>query len=165
MKHLYELTADVIALQKMADEEDDPSQFADTLALIGGEFESKAANVVLVARNIEAPIAAIDAEIDRLQKMKKSIVSKSEWLTNYLRENMEASGITKIECSNPPFTISLVKGREISVIDSEADIPDEYMRVTTSVAPDKNAITKALKEGVEIPGVHLDLSKSSIRIK
>lgn len=165
MKHLYELTADVMALQKMADEAEDYTQFADTIELIEGEFEKKAAGVVLVTRNIETPIAAIDAEIERLQKMKKSIQGRAEWLTNYLRDNMEASGITKIECASPPFTITLVKGREVAVIDAESDLPDDYMRVSTSVAPDKIAIAKALKEGVEVPGAHLGLGKSSIRIK
>ncbi|MNP76944.1 hypothetical protein D3C76_1742770 [compost metagenome] len=76
---------------------------------------------------------------------------------------MDASGITKI--SHPLFTITCGKGKPSVVIDDQNAIPDEYMRVTTSMAPDKVAIAKAIKEGKTVEGAHSEIGKSSISIK
>lgn len=165
MSALYELSGKYLELQKLSDTDDvDMAQaIADTMEGIGGEIEAKAEAIVTVALNMGADVDAIDTEIARLQARKKAITNRQNSLKEYLRENMEATGITKISC--PLFTITCAQGREVAHIDDEKQIPDEYMRVKTDIAPDKNAIAAALKEGKEVPGAHLERSKSSIRIK
>jgi hypothetical protein len=76
---------------------------------------------------------------------------------------MEAADIQKVSC--PLFTITLAKGRDVAIIDDEEKLPDDLMRVKTSLEPDKVAILEALKNGKEVPGAHIEKSKSSIRIK
>ena len=165
MSALYELSGKYLELQKLtdADDSDMARAIADTMEGIGGEIQAKAEAIVTVALNMGADVDAIDAEIARLQERKKAIVNRKNSIKDYLRTNMEATGITKISC--PLFTVSCVQGREIAVIDNADEIPDEYVTVKTDIYPDKNAITKALKEGIEIPGARLDRAKSSIRIK
>jgi hypothetical protein len=134
----------------------------DTLDGIEGEFNDKALKIVDVISSVEGDIAQIDAEIDRLAARKKTIVNRNQSIRDYLQNNMEACGITKIQC--PLFTITLAVGRDIVVIDNEDELPDEYISVKTSTAPDKKELLKALKEG-EIKGAHIEKSKSSLRIK
>jgi hypothetical protein len=76
---------------------------------------------------------------------------------------MEACEIKKITC--PLFSITLVDGRDSVAISDESLIPDEFVNVKTVISPDKNAIAKALKEGIEVSGASLQKGKSSIRIK
>jgi uncharacterized protein YlzI (FlbEa/FlbD family) len=134
----------------------------DTLDGIEGEFNDKALKIVDVISSVEGDIAQIDAEIDRLTARKKTIVNRNQSIRDYLQNNMEACGITKIEC--PLFTITLAAGRDIVVIDNEDELPDEYIAVKTSTAPDKKELLKALKIGA-VAGAHIEKSKSSLRIK
>lgn len=134
----------------------------DTLDGIEGEFNDKALKIVDVISSVEGDIAQIDAEIDRLTARKKTIVNRNQSIRDYLQNNMEACGITKIEC--PLFTITLAAGRDIVVVDNEDELPDEYITVKTSMAPDKKELLKALKEGA-VTGAHIEKSKSSLRIK
>lgn len=161
--HLYELTGQMLELQTAVADHDDPSIFADTLEAMTGLIEQKAEQICFVIKNFDPSIEGINAEIERLQARKKTIAAKQDWLTNYLRENMERCEIKKIEC--PLFSITLAQGREIAVIDNQDAIPDEFVKVKTSIDPDKNAIAAALKDGREVPGAHLERAKSSIRIK
>lgn len=165
MSKLYEISEQFTELAKLADSDDENMKeaVATTLECIEGDFKDKAQALVTVVHNMDSDVDALDAEIKRLQARKKSIQNRQDSMREYLRDNMERTGIKKISC--PLFTINCVAGREIAVINDESVIPDEYMAVKTEIRPDKAEITKALKDGAEIPGVSLDRAKSSIRIK
>lgn len=162
---LYEISEQYSELQALADSDDENMKeaVATTLECIEGNFNEKAKALVTVVHNMDSDVESLDAEIKRLQARKQAIKNRQDSMREYLRDNMERTGIKKISC--PLFTINCVAGREIAVINDDTAIPDEYMAVKTEIKPDKAAITKALKDGVEIPGVSLDRAKSSIRIK
>jgi ectoine hydroxylase-related dioxygenase (phytanoyl-CoA dioxygenase family) len=161
MVKLYEIANDHRGLIALADESD--LDITDTLEAIEGEFNDKAESLVSVVLNMDGDVTAIDSQIERLQARKTAIKNRQESMKDYLRQNMEATGIKKISC--PLFTINCVEGRQIAVIDNEESLPDEFVKVKTTVSPDKNAIAKALKEGEDVPGASLQRAKSSIRIK
>ena len=164
MSKLYELSGQLKELDRLVSENEVPlDQVKDTVDLITGEFEEKAVNIVKVVKNQQPQIDAIDVEIKRLQQMKKNITSKAENLKDYLRENMEANGINKIEC--PLFTILCKKPNDAVMVTNADLIPDEYTTVKTTIAPDKRAILTALKDGEDIPGVELSKAKSPLQIK
>ena len=164
MSKLYELSGQLKELDRLVSENEVPlDQVKDTVDLITGEFEEKAVNIVKVVKNQQPQIDAIDVEIKRLQQMKKNITSKAENLKDYLRENMEANGINKIEC--PLFTILCKKPNDAVMVTNADLIPDEYTTVKTTIAPDKKAILTALKNGEDIPGVELSKAKSPLQIK
>jgi len=159
MAKLYELTGAMAALAEMEEDQ----AVIDTLEGLEMEFNDKANNIVLYERNINSYIEGIDSEIKRLQARKKSLNNRISSMKDYLRDNMERSGISKIEC--PLFTISCVKGRDMAnVIDEEA-LPDDCVKTKVIIDPDKAEILKKLKAGEEVPGAELIKSKSSIRIK
>ena len=161
---LYEITAKHRDLALLAEESEDMAQaVADTMEAVEGEFEDKAISLINVMKNIGAGIPSIDAEIARLTARKKTVENNQDHMKAYLQTNMEASGISKIEC--PLFTITLAKGRDIVSVDDESAIPAEYMNYKTSASPMKKEILAALKEGEEIEGVSIIKSANSIRIK
>lgn len=165
MTKLYTLSEQFRELQGLVDNADEDMAVAvrDTMQMIEGEFQAKAQAITSLALNLDSDVEAIDGEIKRLQERKRLITNRQGQLKEYLRENMEATGITKISC--PLFTITLAKGKQVAVVDKKDSIPDDFMRVTTSIEPDKLAIVAALKAGQEVPGTHLETGKSSIRIK
>ena len=162
---LREIAEEYRSVAAMLDSDDEGMAVAvhDTLDAIAGEFEQKAQAVVAIAQNLSADCAVIDAEINRLKAIKQSRVNRSSDLFEYLRTNMEATGIKKISC--PLFSITLASGREVAVIDDEGAIPDEMVNVKTEIRPDKAEILRRLKAGEAVPGAHLERSQSSIRIK
>lgn len=165
MTQLYQITEQYKELAVLAEtaEEDLAVALRDTMEGIEGDFQEKGKAIAMVALNIDGDLEAIQSQIDRLTERKRIITNRRESLKEYLRTNMEASGITKI--THPLFTIACGKGKPIVVIDDEKAIPDDYVNVKVTSAPDKAAIAKAIKEGIEVPGAHTEIGKSSISIK
>lgn len=162
---LYQLTGQWLALaNKLSDMDLDSATIADT---IEGSDEQAAIEVKLqgyemVARNIEAPIAAIDAEIARLQSLRDSTVKRGTVLRQRMLDTMTAMGVEKISC--PLFQISRRKNPARTVIYEPGLIPAEFMRTPTPKPapppePDKEAIKAALKEGKEIQGARLEYTE------
>jgi hypothetical protein len=67
------LTDRMAELQAMADTDDEGLKEAlqDTVDAILGEFEMKADNIVMLRRNIESDIDAINKEVERLNELKR----------------------------------------------------------------------------------------------
>ncbi len=164
MTSLYKLTKQQLELKELLDSEDIPANaLDDTFQALSGEFNEKAVSVVHVIHNMDSDIDAVDVEIKRLTAMKTALKNKKENIREYLQTNMEATGITKIEC--PLFKISLAKGREIAVIDNEGMLPDDLVDVSVVTKPNKAEILKLLKAGNEVPGARIERSNNSLRIK
>lgn len=165
MTALYQISKEFQELATLAETADEDLAVAlhDTMGAIQAEFEDKGKAIAMIALNIDGDLEAIQSQIDRLTERKRIINNRKESLKEYLRTNMEASGITKI--SHPLFTITLGKGKPVVVIDEESKIPDEFMNVKVTSSPAKAEIAKAIKEGVEVPGAHSEIGKSSISIK
>jgi 3-methyladenine DNA glycosylase Mpg len=165
VSHLYELTGKYLQLAQLAQDPDIPDDaLADTIEGLEGEIEIKAEGILKWIANVQGDVQAIDAEIRRLQARKKVLANGQDRLREYLRHNMEVTGIQRIECSL--FLISLAKGRDVAVIDNEQELPDAYLvTVPESKRPDKSKILSDLKAGKEIPGASLGKSKTSLRIK
>lgn len=164
MTALHQLTSDFLGLQNLVEMgELTQLEISDTLEGISASIEDKAKSISFIATNIDSDIAALESEIDRLTARKKVMVNKKESLIDYLKFNMEASGIKSIKC--PFFNITHVEGQDIVTILDENAIPDDYVKVKTVVTPDKNLIKKALKDGYKVAGCRLDKGQSSIRIK
>lgn len=134
---------------------------ADTLEAIEGELEVKADKICHVIANIDSDCEAIDAEIKRLQARKKVLDNRKESLKDYLRTNMAAMDMKKIQ--TPLFTINRVAGRAMAVITDESKIPQQFQKVSVSI--DKTLLLNALKEGKAVEGAELGESKESLRVK
>ncbi len=161
---LYELTEqhkELAALVESGELTED--MIADTMEGIEGEFNDKAIALVKVAENMDADTTALDQMIKQLQDRKKVIENKQKSLKDYLRMNMEASEITKIEC--PYFTITLAQGRDMVEVMDVEKIPLDYIDFKTERRPNKKDLLAALKDGKDIPGVTLTKTQKSLRFK
>jgi hypothetical protein len=69
---------------------------------------------------------------------------------------MQAANITKIE--SPYFTLSIAKNPESVIVDCDTIIPADYFRQPETPPPvlDKTLVKKAIKDGFEVPGCHLE---------
>ncbi len=161
MTHLYELTGQLKELAKIDDI--DQKALDDTFEALEGEFEDKATSLVKFTKNIDADIDQLNAMIKTLQDRKRVLTNRKESWIEYLRINMEASEIKKIEC--PFFAITHRKGMQVVVIDDPNILPDEYVDIDMLIKPKKKEIKDALKAGKDVSGAHLETGKSSLLVK
>jgi len=161
---LYKQTGEMAKLQKMVDDgEMSNDDIKDTLEGMELEFQDKALSIVSLANSLDADVSGISAEIKRLQARKKAVVNNQDRLKEYLRVNMEDSGITNIKC--PLFSITLGKPTVKADVYDVDFLPDEYVSVSVETKPDLKAILKDLKDGIDIPGAGLIDGKTRLLIK
>lgn len=164
---LYELSKNLLGLEKLAEEgELDHDTINDTFEAIEGEFNDKALGLVTVSNRFNDSLEILDQEIKRLTARKKTMQNKKDGMIEYLRINMEATGIKKIEC--PVFTITLAAGRDVIVVDDAEAVDEDYVDIEMVTKVDKKALLaahKKLEEGETMTGCHMEKSKSSVRIK
>lgn len=154
MTALYDLAGQYRQLaERLANLDLDAETVADTIEASGltDEISTKAQGVLMVAKTTEQYVPAIEAEIARLQALKKRHERIAAGLRDYLKLNMETAQIQRIEC--PLFDISIrINPASVEVFD-EAQVPKELLRVAYSV--DKTAIKAELKAGREVAGCRL----------
>lgn len=152
---------DIETLQAM---DIDEQTFADTLESMSGDFELKAQNVTMFVQNLEASANAIKDAERKMAERRKAIENKVERIKEYLKVNMQKTGITKIEC--PYFVISLRNNPEsVDVINMDL-IPSEYFKIPDMPPPqlDKAELKKAIQAGAQVEGARL-IRTQSIQIK
>ncbi len=154
---LYELSAEYRAVaEQLADMDMDVQTIADTLEGMSGALETKCTNIAFVIRNFEATAAQIKEAEAAMAARRKAIESRAAHVKQYLFDGMTHAGIEKIE--SPYFKLAIQDNPPSVVIDEPGLIPATYMRQPEPPppAPDKVAIARDLKAGVEIAGAHLE---------
>jgi len=157
---LYELAAEFReTAATLADMDLPPEVVADTLESISLPIEQKAGQVAAFIRNLEATADQIKAAEKQMADRRKAMENRAASVKEYLRTNMAACGMTKID--HPLFKISLRDNPESVVIDDERQIPVDYLRQPEPPAPtpDKTLIKQAIKDGFDVPGAHLARSQ------
>lgn len=156
---LFELVAEYrSAGQALSEMDIDAQTIDDTLEGMSGALESKMQAIAYVSMNLGYTAQAIRAHAANQLDRAGAIEARSQALRDYLARGMEAAGIEKVE--GPGVKISFRRSSAV-VIDGEDLIPSEFMRSKEAPppAPDKAALSKALKAGADIPGCHLEARK------
>lgn len=146
---LYQLSGNYLqALDFLTDPELDlPIEAVnDTLESLTGELEDKAVNVAKFLRNMEVTALAIKAAEEAME-------ARVKWMKDYLKGNMEHTGISKIEC--PFFKLSIQKNPAAVNVTNENAIPEQFKEQVITWKIDKTAIKETLKKGVAVPGAEL----------
>ena len=154
--NLYELVGARLDLQhKLQELNLDEQTILDTLEGDSAELEAKIENYGWVIKSMESFVGAMKVEENRMTERRKKQEKKVEYIKEWLLTNMQACGITKIEC--PAFTLSVKQNPPKVVIDNEGLIPNEYYREVT-IEPtwslEKKVVSDAIKSGIEVPGAH-----------
>lgn len=159
---LYTLTGQYQQLaEKLSNMDLDATTVADTIEASGivDDIAAKATGIELVARTMEQYTPTIESEIERLTALKKQRQKAAAGLRDYLKHNMIAAGITKLE--SPLFKVALRDNPPAVDVFEPGLIPGEFMSqpAPPPPAPNKAAIKEAIKSGREIPGARLTTSQ------
>lgn len=159
MASLYNLATEYqelyTALVSTADEEtgEVDVDIAAALANVQGTFEEKAIATATVSRMLGNTVEEVSKEIDRLKRLKAHLEREDGRVREYLKRAMEMTGTEKVQGISA--SISFRKSEQ-TVIDNELELPEEYITVKTTYAPNKTAIKAAIKAGNEVPGAHIE---------
>lgn len=167
MATLYHMSNDILnkkdELQQMLDDGIEPSldQAVEILDLQSNLAE-KLKGYAHIIHQKTADIDVLDNEIKRLQAIKEKKQERAKWLQNTMIYAMQTHNIDKID--DPVLPIKLRKNTASVIVYCEVnDLPDEFIRSKTTVEADKNALGKAIKNGLVIDGVRLE-NRISIKI-
>jgi len=163
---LYELSTTYSELQQQLEDSlivENIEYITDTLEGIDGSIQKKCENIVYVMKNIEVPIVAIDAEIERLKKKKEAIKNNMQRLKDYIKQGMEIAKIDEIKTDlitirlqNSPFKVDC--GSNLF-----ANVPEEYFTTEFIRKFNNKKAIGDLKTGKQI--AHLKLTQGKhIRI-
>lgn len=121
------------------------------------ERNNKIENVALWIKNLRADAEAYKAEAQAFVDRKKAAERKIESLTRLLEITLRGR-----KFKTERVQIGYRKSDSVQ-IDKDAKLPDEYLRFREP-EPDKAALKKALKDGVEIEGAWLE-EKLNMQVK
>ena len=107
--NLYEITE----LQKELEREEDAEVKQDLQELIAIELEKKSNNIVYALKNIESNNLAIDAEIERLQALKKRNSSNIEKIKSNILWFMQQNNVDTIKSDLATFSIRKSESTDI----------------------------------------------------
>ena len=162
---LYNITNKFAELMDMAENgeltEEQYNALGEQLTL---ELQQKGSGIIGYTQNKEAFIEAVDFQIKRLQDLKKARQNKLEKFKQYVKENMDRLGITKMDTELG--TLSIAKNPMSVEIENEEVIPKEFKQQVITTKIDKTAIKNHFKAtGEIIPGTRIIDNKTSLRIK
>lgn len=159
---LYDISQAYLNIQALLldPEYEDNEEVLNALDRIEDDFDKKVEQTLFVMRNIEAEIDPIEAEIKRLQAMKKTRKNAIDRIKNRLKANFKATGIEKVQCGL--FNVSYREQADNAVELDEnlfmANNLDEEL-VKVKVSPDLTAIKARLKAGESVVGASLVASQ------
>lgn len=162
---LYNITNKFVELMDKAQEgtitEEEYNQLGEELAV---QLQQKGSNIIGYTKNIELTINAMKEEEKRIADNRKSLESKLDKFKQYVKENMEKLGITKMDTELG--TLSVVKNPISVEVENEEEVPSEYKLEVVTTKVDKTAIKNHFKETGEIvAGTKIVDDKTSLRIK
>lgn len=144
-------------LQKINDDPElDPQLVEDTIASIKESMDDKYDNIWTFIKDLEAQVDQRKQYVQEKQKEIKSYETKIDSLKHYALQEMNATNRTKIKTEH--YTLSIRHGHKVKIND-EAALPKMFL-VEQAPKINKKEITKAFKNGQEVPGAEYVESES-----
>lgn len=160
MSNLYELSADVLQLQEMLENDPENEAIQDTLEALSGELELKATAYCKVIKNMEGNLESFKNEIDRLSKKKKNLENSILRLKQALFNAMQVTGTDKIK--GDLFTLRIQNNAPQLPKDLDVNqVPIDFL-IERDYDIDRRKLLAAIKNG-EVDGIALEV-KQSLRI-
>lgn len=158
---LYNIEAEYLQLSEQLIENGGEAtpELEQALAMNKENLETKSTNYGFVIRKLEGECAIIDAEMERLEKIKSSREKAVKRLKNNIVQAME---IFQVETIKTPILNLSIRTSEAVEIEDSALIHQQYKKTktVTETSIDKVAIKEAIKSGKIVPGAILRTNKN-----
>lgn len=131
---------------------------------LAGELQKKSSNIIAYIIDTESMLERIKAEEERLKNMRKLGEEKIEKFKGYVKANMEALELQKVQTELG--TLSIVKNPISVDVVSEEELPSEFKKEVVTVKVDKKAIADYFKSTGNTPnGCIIYTDRTSLRVK
>ena len=165
MSTLYRLTDELTAAQRdltemLGNEVISAEEYDDSLAALLDQHKVKTVGVIAHIKNLTAEAAMYKAEADKLTKRAKAASKAVEFYNGYLLAQMIKTG--QSEAGEGVHTAKIKKGSKRCEI--SGDLAEKWIVTKTTTAPDKAAITRAIKAGETIEGASLVAGPDTLKI-
>ena len=121
------------------------------------QLQSKAIDYSYVIKSLDSDCDAIDAELKRLQQLKKVRTNLAERLKNTISDAMNLYGVEKIE--TPLIKLSFRNSESVEIT-NESQLDACFIVTKTVSIPDKKAIKDAIKNGEIVTGATISYNKN-----
>lgn len=156
--NLFELNQTYRDLEEREDL--DPEVLADTLDSINDAREIKLDNIATWIDKNKATVEWATEKIKELQEAKKYMINQNSKLQEYMTQVLDDAGIKQLLTKNHILRTRNYKASVI--VDSLDNLPEEFKQTKTEVTADKKELYKVLKNGQEVPGVHLKPNRGTV---
>ena len=144
----------------------DLEQLEEGLQSIECEVEEKCANGIALIKSLEQYAAAYKQEKQRFEKQQAVLEARIKRIKEWYRLNLDAMGKTKVPTKYGVMSVQNNGGKVPLKVDNEDLIPPEYLTIVPAHTEVNNeALYAALKDGVIVPGAHLEARGRSLRIR
>lgn len=157
---LYEMTEAARQLKALLESDEiDEQIFSDTIESIGAGEKIDA--YCKIIREYEAEIAERKSEIERLRTANDRAEKAIDRMKSALDGFMTASGQSKAKTAL--FSVSYRSDKSVLITD-ESRIPERFLTVKTTTAPNKAEIKRFISDGGTVDGAEI-VENRSIQIK
>lgn len=157
---LYEMTDAARNLKALLEaDEIDEQTFSDTIEAIGADEKIDA--YCQIIREYEAEVTARKSEIERLRTANDRAEKAIDRMKSALDGFMTASGQSKAKTAL--FSVSYRSAKSVRITD-ESRIPERFLTVKTTTAPNKAEIKRFISDGGTVEGAEI-VERRSIQIK
>ncbi|MBD2429507.1 siphovirus Gp157 family protein [Phormidium sp. FACHB-1136] len=136
----------------------DPMDLLPALQQAQGQQEDAVDIHVTLRQHIDAEIAAAQARLDALVAVHEADLKRLKGWANRLDQgvlDLYEQGLISEEALGQTYRIRVKRNPPSCVVLDESMIPEQYIKVKTTYAPDKTAIKGAIQGGETVPGADL----------
>lgn len=162
MNSLYDIKNKFVELATREDLTEEETNELGTL--LAQELVNKSTNIIGFIRNTEVNLDALDAEIKRLQDIKKSVTNKLDKFKEYVATNMIDLELPEVVTAIGRITLRKCPS-SVEVVNEEL-IPEEYLKFKIEKKIDKTAILDTYKQNGElVAGTKIVTDKVKLNIR
>ena len=162
-KSLYNIEQEYLEIANQLEDSELSDELEQALAINERELQGKAIAYAYVIKEADDTVSVIDAEIKRLQALKKTEQNKAQRLKETISNAMNLYGITEIKTET--LKLNFRRSEGVICTDDSVVIPSEFATVVPeTIKPNLFAIKAAIKEGREVAGFEIE-ERYSLQIK
>jgi len=142
-------------MQQVMDSEEISDDLMSSLESVNDSLENKILNYTSILKSLRSQEKSIEEAMQEMSKRVIELSKKSEVMEGKIKKAMEQCNKEKIE--NAYHQIRLMLNNPRVEYSDRNCVPKEFWghKVKETVEPDTSMISKALKEGIEVPGAYL----------